>query len=104
MQLPPNLASLPSRLGRVPQRLREKYSWVTTLLRVNIALSRAAATSAQRTIDPTNPISWEFCGFSQNQEDGIIDYLCRHLKRSNRYFVEIGSHSGIENNTMWLAV
>ena len=73
-------------------------------LRTNTALSRAAATSAARTLDPTDPRSWEFCAFSQNQEDGIIDYLCRRVRRPNRYFVEIGAGNGQENNSSWLAV
>lgn len=72
--------------------------------RVSLALSRAAATSALRTVDPTRPITWEFCGFSQNGEDGIIDFLTRQIKNPNRYFVEIGASDGWENNTSWLAI
>jgi hypothetical protein len=71
---------------------------------VGIALSRAAATSAARVVDATDPRSWEFCGFSQNQEDGIIDFLCRNVLRPNRYFLEIGVGDGHENNTTWLAI
>lgn len=70
--------------------------------RVNMSLSRAAATSALRQIDYTNPISWEFSGFSQNGEDGIIDILTRKLKNPNRYCIEIGIGDGIENCTAWL--
>ena len=69
-----------------------------------MALSRGAATSALRQIDPTNPNSWEFSGFSQNGEDGIIDFLTRNILRPNRYFIEIGSGDGTENNTSWLAL
>lgn len=75
-----------------------------SMLRVNIALSRAATTSSLRQIDTTKPNSWEFSGFSQNGEDGIIDFLMQQIKKPNRYFIEIGSEAGTENNTSWLAI
>ncbi len=55
-------------------------------------------------IDETNPISWEFSAFSQNCEDGIIEFLISQVRESNKYFVEIGSSNGIENNSSYLAV
>ena len=72
--------------------------------RINMALSRGAATSALRSIDLSDPDTWEFSGFSQSGEDGIIDVLCRNIKNPNRYFVEIGASDGLENNTTWLAL
>ena len=72
--------------------------------RINLALARGAATSSLRIIDPVNPASWEFSGFSQNGEDGIIEYLAGKIGNPNRYFIEIGSSDGIENNTAWLAI
>ena len=57
-----------------------------------------------RNIDLTQPETWEFSGFSQNGEDGIIDVLRKQLLQSNRYFIEIGAADGIENNSSWLAV
>ncbi len=72
--------------------------------RIAIAMSRAAATSALRVLDPAKPSTWEFSGFSQNGEDGIIDYLCGRLLEPNRYFIEIGASNGLENNTTWLAM
>jgi hypothetical protein len=85
-------------------RIRRYLRISLALQRVNGALARAAATSSLRTIDDTNPLSWEFCGFSQNCEDGIIDFLTRKLIRPNRYFIEVGSSYGTENNTSWLAI
>jgi len=79
-----------------------KRAWYTQ--RINSALSRAAVTSTLRNIDPSNPSTWEFCGFSQNGEDGIIDYLSRRLVNQNRYFAEVGAGDGIENNSAWLAI
>jgi hypothetical protein len=68
-------------------------------------MSLARAQSGNfRTLCHKTPNSWEFCGFSQNGEDGIIDFLCQQLLQSNRYFVEIGAADGLENNTAWLAI
>lgn len=74
------------------------------LNRINLALSRGRVTAGLRAINPTNPLSWEFSAFSQNGDDGIIDYLTQKVKNNNYYFIEIGSSSGIENNTSWLAI
>jgi hypothetical protein len=72
--------------------------------RIAIALSRGAAMSAARNVDLRRPETWEFGGFSQNGEDGLLEVLRSQLKSSNRYFVEIGAADGIENNTAWLLV
>lgn len=67
------------------------------------AFARAAATAPLRAIDPKKPQTWEFSGFSQHGEDGIIDYLCSRLLSPTRFFFEIGAANGIENCTAWLA-
>jgi hypothetical protein len=72
--------------------------------RVNIALAKGSAMMPARQIDLTTPESWEFSGFSQNGEDGILDVLRSQLLSSNRYFIEIGAADGIENNSAWLVV
>lgn len=72
--------------------------------RINIALSKGAAMMQARNIDLKLPVTWEFSGFSQNGEDGILDVLRKNLTSSNRYFIEIGAADGIENNTGWLLV
>jgi hypothetical protein len=72
--------------------------------RINISLSRGAIASHTRSIDLTDPQSWEFSALSQNGEDGIIDVLLSQCKNRNRYFIEIGSSDGIENNTSYLAI
>lgn len=72
--------------------------------RIAIALAKGGAMMHARTIDLRNPASWEFSGFSQNGEDGILDVLRRQLRQANRYFIEIGSADGIENNSAWLVV
>jgi hypothetical protein len=72
--------------------------------RIGIGLARAAVVRAMQPIDPSDPATWEMSGLSQNGEDGITDYLTRHVRCPNRYFVEIGASDSTENNTSWLAV
>lgn len=72
--------------------------------RIAIALAKAAATRGLRRIDPENPATWEFSGFSQNGEDGVLDVLRSRLHAGNRRFLEIGSGDGVENNSAWLLV
>jgi hypothetical protein len=75
-----------------------------SLHRLNFAMARAAATAQLRELDPTRPSSWEFSGFSQHGEDGIIDYLIRRVHNPRGYFIEIGASNGLENNSTWLAL
>jgi hypothetical protein len=72
--------------------------------RINAAIAKGGVMMQARRIDLSDPATWEFSGFSQNGEDGIVDILRRQLKASNRFFVEIGAADGIENNSSWLAV
>ncbi len=72
--------------------------------RMCISLSKGGTMMLARNIDLTQPATWEFSGFSQNGEDGVLDVLRRQLLSSNRYFIEIGAADGTENNTAWLVV
>lgn len=69
---------------------------------VSIALAKGHASRQGRRIDLRHPASWEFSGFSQNGEDGIIEVLRSQLRHSNRSCMEIGSADGLQNNTSWL--
>ena len=72
--------------------------------RILISLTKGSAMMRARTIDFKNPETWEFSGFSQNGEDGILDVLRSKLLESNRYFIEIGAADGIDNNSAWLTI
>ena len=41
----------------------------------------------------------EYSNFSQNGEDGIIEYLVENIKNNDKFFVEIGCGNGLENNS-----
>jgi len=72
--------------------------------RIIIGLTKGSAMMGARRVDPKLPQTWEFSGFSQNGEDGILDVLRKHLKSPNRYFIEIGAADGIDNNSAWLTI
>jgi hypothetical protein len=86
------------------QRAIREAKKFRAIQRINLGLSRGAIASSLRCINLTNPTSWEFSALSQNGEDGIIDLLTSKIKDPNKYFVEIGSSDGIENNTSFLAI
>jgi hypothetical protein len=86
------------------KRLRDYLVDQRARQRIAIALSRGGAMMQARSIDLSRPVTWEFSGFSQNGEDGILDVLRRHLRESNRYFLEVGASDGVENNSAWLLV
>jgi hypothetical protein len=75
-----------------------------SLQRVNMSIARGGVMRAARSPDAADPSTWEFAGFSQNGEDGIVEMLLSRLRSANRYFVEIGASDGLENNTTWLAL
>jgi hypothetical protein len=70
---------------------------------ISNALTKGSIASASRVIDSSKPNTWEFSAFSQNCEDGIIDYLTRKITNPNKYFIEIGASTGIECNSAYLA-
>jgi hypothetical protein len=90
----------PSMLGKAKNFLRQMRSFQM----MNASLARGAAGASARQVNLADPRTWEFSGFSQNGEDGIIDVLSRQIIRPNRYFVEVGASDGLENNTAWLAM
>lgn len=87
-------------INRIASYLRD----VRDRQRINIALAKGVGSRQSRNIDLSIPATWEFSGFSQNGEDGILDVLRSQLVEKNRYFIEIGAADGIENNSGWLAV
>jgi hypothetical protein len=86
------------------ERLKAYLLDVRDRQRIAIALAKGGAMMNARRVDLARPETWEFSGFSQNGEDGILDVLRSQLRSANRYFVEIGAADGIENNSAWLVV
>lgn len=78
-----------------------KNNYYKTLL--GNAYSKSAAAFSSRNISTKKTTTWECSGFSQNGEDGIIDCLMAAVINPNKYFIEIGTGNGLENNTSYLA-
>lgn len=84
--------------------LTERVEKLSIEARIAAGFSRGAASMGARLIDSVSPQSWEFGAFSQHGEDGILDYLIRNLKNSDKYFLEIAAGDGLENCTAYLAL
>lgn len=72
--------------------------------RITTALAKGAAGMLSRKVNLKAPRSWEFSGFSQNGEDGILDVLRGKLRSEDHCFIEIGSSDGVQNNSSWLVM
>lgn len=84
--------------------LAQRVEKLSIEARIAAGFSRGAASIGARAIDPHAPQTWEFGAFSQHGEDGILEYLIRNLKTSNKYFLEIAAGDGLENCTAYLAL
>lgn len=87
-------------IGKIQRFFKQMRSYQS----MNASLARGNAGVSGRMVNVTDPRTWEFSGFSQNGEDGVIDVLVRHISNPNRCFVEVGASDGLENNTTWLAM
>ncbi len=92
------------KLKRILKEIYYNQKEILIIEKINRNINRSAVLSALRNLDETNPSSWEFSGFSQNGEDGIIDFLSSKIKKPNYYFTEIGASDGLENNCSFLAI
>ncbi len=82
-------------------RLRRIDEIQSQSLRIQEALGRIELrqTQSARTLNEA-----EFSVFSQWGEDGIIQFLLRHVPIDNKVFVEFGVQDYVESNTRFLAV
>jgi hypothetical protein len=66
------------------------------------AMQRESLLSNERNRDPKRLLSHGFRGYSQHDEDGMIQEIFKRIGVSNRVFVEFGVGDGTENNTVYL--
>ena len=52
--------------------------------------------------DEKRLLNFGFKGYSQNEEDGIIQEIFSRIGTTNKQFIEIGVGNGLENNTLYL--
>ncbi len=78
--------------------LRAIVRFLFFLKQINLPLSKGSLGASVRNIQESSP---PFMGvFSQKLEGGIIDYFVSKVINPNKYFLEIGSPNGINNNTV----
>ena len=78
---------------------RTSTALTTTVL---YAMLRESLLSTERNRDPKRLLAYGFRGYSQHDEDGMIQEIFRRIGVSNRIFIEFGVGDGTENNTLYL--
>ena len=66
------------------------------------AMRRDSLLSNERNRDPKRLLVYGFRGFSQHDEDGMLQEIFQRIGVTNRSFVEFGVGDGTENNTLYL--
>ena len=66
------------------------------------AMQRESLLSNERNRDPKRLLAHGFRGYSQHDEDGMIQEIFKRIGVSNQVFVEFGAGDGTENNTAYL--
>ena len=99
-------------IGKFLKRLLQPY--ITALLQAEqfsarsvrsslAALRTQALLASERARDPKRLLSYGFKGYSQNDEDGILQEIFNRISPTEKTFIEIGiGWGGIENTTVYL--
>lgn len=85
--------------GTIVHGQRELLAMNQQLLWASIELTRQQVVTSPRYADPKRLLAYGYQGYSQGDEDGIIDEIFRRIDTTNRSFVEFGVGNGLENNT-----
>lgn len=90
-------------LLRSPDSLAGKYQELLgnqrQILFATTELARETLAASPRYSDPRRLLAYGYKGYSQGDEDGIIDEIFRRIGTTNRFFVEFGAGDGLQNNT-----
>lgn len=97
------IQGLREELARLSERVESirVHSWIDKEASL-IAAQDVAIMTAPRYADPRCLTPHQVQMYSQNGEDGIIAEVFRRVNQSDRFFVEIGTGGGLENNTRFL--
>jgi hypothetical protein len=66
------------------------------------SIYRELLLSEDRNRDPKRLLAYGFRGYSQHDEDGMIQEIFQRIGVSNRVFIEFGVGDGTENNSLYL--
>jgi hypothetical protein len=63
---------------------------------------RERVLAAEKASDPKTITAYGFSGYSQSDEDGILEEIYRRIGTTNRTFVGFGCNTGVENDSVYL--
>jgi len=72
------------------------------LLQLELSKELARLQAEVRAVMPDNPCACGFKVYSQADEDGALEEICRRIGLSSGHFIEIGCGDGRENNSHYL--
>lgn len=98
-----SVQGLRDELARLSEKVESVrvHTWIDKEASI-IAAQDVALMTAPRYADPKCLVPHQVQMYSQNGEDGIIAEVFRRVGTDGRFFVEVGSGNGIENNTRLL--
>lgn len=98
-----SVQGLRDELARLSEKIESirVHTWIDKEASI-IAAQDVALMTASRYADPKCLVPHQVQMYSQNGEDGIIAEVFRRIGTDSRFFVEVGSGNGIENNTRLL--
>ena len=96
-------------LRLIPQNVRELNKQVDRiqhqLSMMNVKLGnmeKMHLIDSDKLTDPKRLEQFGFKGYSQNDEDGILQEIFNRIGTTSEQFVEFGTGNGLENNTVYL--
>lgn len=98
-----SVQGLRDELARLSEKVESVrvHTWIDKEASI-IAAQDVALMTAPRYADPKCLVPHQVQMYSQNGEDGVIAEVFRRIGTDSRFFVEVGSGNGIENNTRLL--
>ena len=84
------------------KKIKIEYEVSKLLKKAAVLIGKSSV--IRKLVDEDNMSTWEYSVFSQNGEDGILEFLAGKILNPNKFFVEIGASNGLENNSAYFAI
>lgn len=86
------------------QNFKNKLLSTRDNTKILISLSKGIIAQSRSVCVDNDPSTWEYSCFSQNGEDGVLDFLISKIHHPNYKLLELGCSDGLENNSTWQIV
>lgn len=97
-----NLRLVPQEVRRINDRMGDLRYQSESIARMLANAERDRLLSSDQLANSKRLETFGFKGYSQNDEDGIIQEIFRRIGTTDRKFIEFGTGNGLENNTAYL--